>query len=890
MSWLLRANLRMSLRTPWQLLLALVGVALGIAVVVAIDLTIDAAQRAFEHSSEVVLGRATHFVSRPGGHLRDDEYARLRMGLPHADMAPVLEGELWLPEPDTEDTRSPRPLSLLGLDPLSEGAFRDFIDSVGAPTASPGETDRSGLLTRMLAEPGSVLATSQTARDLGWRMGEHYTVRGGAGAQRLTLVGELRGLAPNRVEALRNVLIADLSVAQMLLGRQGSLSRVDLIEPEASRVTAWRERVQALLPADARLQDAGSRARTARELTRAFRLNLLMLSLLALVVGLFLVFNAMSYSVVRRRAQFGLLRALGATRLQTLAVVVLEAAAIGVVAGLLGSLGGWGLAQRLIGLVTQVINDHYFTVAVAEAGLRWPTVLKAMLLAVPGSALAALAPALEAARVSPRVAFARSTLERRVLGLATRLAVVGVLLLAIGLVLLSLQGLLAGFACLLLMVLAFALATPFIVIRLCAGLQWLSVRTHLLSDWRGALLFGGVRRGLSRTAVAVAALAVALSATVGVQLMVSSFRLSLDDWLGATLSGDVYIVAPGHDTRLPAALPELVAAMPGVQQTAGSLDVTVQTGFGLVPMKVVGGDFAYRGLQLLQGRAERAYRVLEDGGGILVSEPFAHRHQLQIGESLVLQTPVGAQTLPIVAVFRDYTSEQGMLMLDRASYQRWYTAGGSAGVGSLALKLAPGVDQDAFVTRLHQRLAQTSGDAQVEATTGPQGTQGTQGTVGDPVGERAYRVIRNARIRKASLEIFDRTFAITRVLSLLATLTAAIGIVSALMALALERAAELATLRALGMTRAQVGALVLGQSGLLGLMAGLWSLPLGLALAGVLVHVINRRAFGWSMSLQVDVGVLLGALALALFASALATLHPAWRMARTEPAVALRAA
>jgi putative ABC transport system permease protein len=367
---------------------------------------------------------------------------------------------------------------------------------------------------------------------------------------------------------------------------------------------------------------------------------------------------------------------------------------------------------------------------------------------------------------------------------------------------------------------------------------------------------------LSRTSVAIAALMIAVSVTIGVGLMVGSFRQTVVRWLNATLLADIYVSAPSlvgsrADSTLP---PELIARLgsaPGVERVRRYRSTSVAGQFG--PTLVVGLDVAppdRRAFQFAAGDPAALWASFEQGA-LLVSEPLAYRHGLRPGDTLTLLTDRGEHAFPIAGVYYDYGSDQGVAMVSMPIYQ---AAWDDRAISSLGLYAAPGRDVDALVRQLR-----------------------------DLVGaEQVVNIRSNRALRQSSLEIFDRTFAITRVLQLLATIVAFVGILAALMALQLERARELGMLRANGLTPRQLWGLVIAQTGLMGLTAGLLALPVGVTLAAVLVFVINKRSFGWTLLFQLDGGLFAQALLVALLAALLAGMYPAWRMSRTSPALALR--
>jgi len=848
MSPLVRSGLRFHLRRPAQLALTVAGVALGVAVVAAMQLAIDSARRAFDRSDEAVFGRVTHVLRGGPAGLDESLWVRLRTAHRELDSAPVVEGRLHLPGHE-------RSLALLGVDPFSEAPFR-------SQSPAPG----GAALARLLTEPGTVLASAGTARRLGLAPGDRIEVLAAGRRRTVTLLGVIEPRNELERAGLDGVLVADIATAQELLDRAGRLDRIDLALPGAGTAAGARalETLRRALPPGVRLEPGAARAGARREMTRAFYLNLRMLSLLALVVGLFVVYNAMTFSVVQRRTLIGTLRAVGVTGREILAKVVAEAALIGVVATAIGlPLGIW-LASHLVGLVTRTIDDLYFAAAVREVSLAAGSLLVPAALGVAGSVAAALLPALEATRIPPRAALSASHLEGRARAAVPRLAGLAVCAGVLALVLLAGGGrsLGAAFLALFLLIVVSTALTPAATVGLSHALER-GVRLRALRlpfGSVGAMALRGIRAGLSRSSVAVAALAVALATTVGVSVMVESFRASLVRWLDTTLAADVYVSVPGRETRASLA-PELLraaATLPQVRAVGLSRDVEVATEHGEAALKAVSVEGArYRRLQVLDGDEQAAWDALRETAAVLVSEPFAWRHRLARGDRLAVHTDRGERRLEVAGVFRDYGTDRGLLLMGLPAYRSLFA---DRGVSAIGLVLAPGADAQALRARI-ERIA---------------------GAV------RPVRVLDQARIRTASMAVFDRTFAITRVLEWLATLVACVGVLSALMALALERAREMAVLRALGMTRAELLGMLQLQTGAMGLIAGLLSLPLGALMALVLVHVINRRAFGWGMDFHLPPEALLHALLVAVAAAVLAGVYPAWRMAYAPPAAALR--
>ncbi|MDX1529462.1 MAG: FtsX-like permease family protein, partial [Gammaproteobacteria bacterium] len=345
-----------------------------------------------------------------------------------------------------------------------------------------------------------------------------------------------------------------------------------------------------------------------------------------------------------------------------------------------------------------------------------------------------------------------------------------------------------------------------------------------------------------------------------VAVMVDSFRHSLTDWLGQTLRADIYMSVPGIG-NVRSMAPETIRRVgetEGVAELSLGRRLRLESELGEVEtLAIEMAEKSYDGFRIVSQNSEQAWRDFDQQTGVLISEPIAWRSGIDVGGSLSLLTNEGFVPFKVAGVFRDYSSDRGIVLMSRATFRRYWKDDGITTIGVYA-------DAGTDLAELRRRLdAAASGD-------------------------QALLINDAASIRVLSLEIFDRTFTITNVLRLLAVIIAFVGILSALMAIQLELGREFAVLRALGLTRAQLFGVAEAQTGVLGLVAGLLALPLGVLLALMLVKVINRRSFGWSMSFEVDPALLVNALVLSLAAALLAGLYPAYRIANSSPAEVLR--
>jgi len=837
------ASFRHLLRHPLQLLLAVLGISLGVAVVVAVDLANESARRSFLESSELVSGTATHTLIRAGATLPEDLYRGLRVELGLRRSAPIVEGYV------AASLRPESSLRLIGVDPFAEFEFRDGDLANAVWSADLGT---------LMAQPGAVLISAGLAATLGVGIGDSIDVITGSGVRPVHVAGLIE--SENDTPQMDQFILSDISTAQELLGLIGQLSRIDFWIP-ADQETRWSERMSGQLPKGAELQAIGTRNQATLRLAGSFQLNLTAMSLLALVVGMFLIYNTMTFSVVQRRPLLGRLRALGVTRNQLMRVILLEALLLGVAGTALGLLTGIVLGHALLGLVSRTVGDLYYDLSVVEFSVPAVSILKAIALGTLATLAAAWIPAREAARAPAGAVLQRSDLEQRTRRMLPRLAFAGALtlLLATLVLLLSGRSLVLGFSGLFMLILGCALLTPATLTLMASPVQTASTRSF---GFLGRMASRDITRHLSRTGVATAALMVAVATGIGVGVMVDSFRGSVAIWLGERLNADLYLTpvrfdGGTHDLTLEPAMLDRVRAVEGVRSVGSyrrlPLDLLEWPTQLIVLKPTPEIQTAYR---FKAARAEDPWAAFESGTGLMVSEPLAYRHGLELNDLMNLPTPAGTLALPITGIFYDYGSEHGMVLIHESIYRRYWPDPAMTSLGIYG--------DTSDLAALTQRIETAVSDLQ------------------------SVSITPSRAIREQSMAIFDRTFTITNVLRALAMLVAFVGVLSALMAMLLDRSREFAVLRAIGLTPRELGGLMSLETLYLGASAGLLAIPTGLMLAWVLIFVINRRAFGWTMQFQVDPSIVFQAVVLAVIAALLAGLYPAWRMARTPPSVVLR--
>ncbi len=848
-----RLAYRHYLHHPWQFFLSVLGVGLGVAVVLAIDLTNASAKRGFALANQAIAGNVTHQIFGAPKTIDETVYRDLRVLHGFTEISPVVVGEVSVADDDGRQRR----FQLLGIDPLAFMGTSPVQDSSAvAPQRPAALTPLINAPGTLLTQPNAVILLRGAADTLGISAPAKVAVRIGATQHTLNVIAIVEDRDTPQAQALRSTLITDISSAQHLLGLAGRLSRID-----ATLSAARAAELQSKLPRPLLLEESGTRGHAMQQMTRAFHTNLTALSLLALLIGAFLIYNSMTLAILQRRELIATLRTLGLSRYELIGLIVSEALVLGACGTLLGSALGIGLSQSLLGLVTTTINDLYFAAEVQTLAYTPWIFVKTASLGMGATVLAAIVPAYEASRIAPIIAQSRSRLETATRHLSPRLFVAGLVVAGLALATFTFSGrsIGAGFGGLFLIVMAFALMTPAFLVMLINALH---PALHKMLGLVGTIAARGVLASLSRTQVAVAALAIAISTTIGVALMIGSFRAAVEHWLEGYVSADIYITQAedaGPDGIARATI-DRINALPEVVAVSSFRSHEFWRAEQLIRVYVKGlHQPAFDDFVFLGGVRKSRWEGFRNRGGVIVSESYAYHHAAQVGDNILLATPKGDAAFRIVGVYADYGSDRGIVTMHESTYfQHWPVSQPSA----LHVYLDSSADADTLLNTLNHSIF---------------------------VAEN-LRASANKSIRRAALQIFDRSFAITEVLRVLTIVIAFVGILGALMAIQLERGREFAVLRANGLVPRDLVKLLLAEGGLMGLIAGLLALPLGIILAYVLIAVINRRSFGWSMQFVLEPRYLATGLALGLVAGVVASLYPAWRMARTSPATALRSA
>ncbi len=843
-----RISLRHLLRHPLRTGVSILGIALGVAMFVAIRLAGASALAAFNDSVDALAGPTD--LQASGGSSGVDE-TRLAAVLRDPDVReawPAIERLVSLPGTPGAS------LLVAGMDFYTDPRIAGLLDGESGVTR---ET-----LLEFLVEPGCVAVSEAAAGRYGWKPGSRIRISTGGRTVTLTVKFLFRGDSLARAYG-GDVAVMDIASAQEVLGTPGRVDRFDIVVREGASPEAAARSISRLVPG-AEVAPPAARGRRVEAMTASFRMNLLALALVALFVGSFLIFNSVSLSVIQRRRETGILRSVGVSRGQVMGMFLSESLVYGVAGSLGGVALGVALSSTALESVGQTVSALYTSVRATRIVLDPLTLAAGFLLGVTASVVSAVAPALEAALARPGIAAREGSLmqgrSRRLAGVTLAAAAAAALAgLACFWSLRSGSGTL-GFAAAGLVLLAAALASPAVTVLLA---RMVSAPSRALWGVEGLVSARWLVRSLERTAVVIAALASAVTMLIALNMMVGSFRRTVEVWMDQSVRADVFVepasrLQTGSYSELPPEVPEILARQPGVL-AVDVLRWNTATVDGR-PVDIFAFSLEtqrdHSALVFLQGESRDVLQRALRNGHVLVSETFRNRTGKGVGDSFEVPTPLGVRRLTIGGVFYDYTSEQGLIVIHRPLYARLW---GDSSVNSAAAYLAPGVDAREFRQRLQAELSGLD-----------------------------LAILLNRELKERALGIFDRTFAITNALKIVAVAIAVMGVLTTLAALIIQRQREIGVLRAVGASRLQVARMTLIESALIGLFGTLMGALCGPVLALVLIRVINRLFFGWTIIPVVDALWFVEAAAWVVGASLIAGFWPARYASRLSPAEAVR--
>jgi putative ABC transport system permease protein len=836
-------------------LVTVFAVALGVAIALAIDLANATAVASFATSVNVISSHVNLQVLGVGRGFDDRTILRVQdvSGVEYA--SPTIEDSLVIGA-RPGDPFSGEILRVLGIDLLRPlpGAASTTAGVPGGVTAQADAPDPNELVNGHGA-----IVSARVARK--WHLVRGRTFSALAG-DRLVKI-RVAAILPDSVAGIdSSVVFVDIATAQELFEKVGYLDRIDcVVDPD--HLAAVQKAIEKVVPPGVRVIEPKVRTGEIKRMLQSFQLNLSALSYIALLVGMYLIYNTVAISVVQRRPEIGTLRAVGALRKQIFAAFVGEGALFGVIGSLCGLVLGGFLAQLSVGAVSRTVDTLY--VASHADGVHYDplVLLKAFVVGVVLSTFSAVVPAWEAARTQPALTMRSQGFENRSrrLPLITACIAAAFFIVAYAFTFVpAIDGIpVFGYASGLAIIFGTSLLAPAAI----AGLSRLGVRVFARNP-SGELAAANLGSSMIRNSVAIASLGVAIAMMVSVAILIGSFRTTVVAWADDTLNADLFVRPLGlqdasYDSRFSPSIATTIAKVPGVKAVDTFRGISVPfrgriTTLGAVDFTTVADRNKLRFLDAPDTRA--LAKTLPNTNNVVISEPFATRFGMKRGDDFALDTPAGHETFHVTAIYNDYSTDAGIFLMDVRTYKRLYH---DDSVNSIAIYAKPGVD----LADLRTRVLRAVMPLRVDAPT-------------------------TRELRKLVIEIFNRTFAITYALYVISITIAVLGVVSTLFALVLERKREIGLMRYLGLRARDVRAMVFYEAGFIGFLGGVGGVVAGVLLALLLIYVINRQAFGWLIELHMPYDFLGEAIALVIVAALLAGIYPARVAARIRTAEAVR--
>lgn len=813
--------------SPARLLVTVLAIALGVALGAAVYLVNGSALNEFGLATKRLVGEADVVVRGPREGFSEQLFTRLAGDAAVSAASPVLELEVALP--GRRDT-----LKVLGVDPFRAASLQPAL--IG---------DIAGGLFALF-QPNSIYLSSSAAQELLLRRGDVLQVIVGSSPKALRVIGILSEGTYSQALGLM-----DIASAQWAFNQVGRLNRIDLRLQPGNDVDAFRRALAQTLPAGVLAIAPQVERDRAMTVTRAYRVNLNMLALVALWTGAFLVFSTQSLSVLRRRRYLALLRALGVTRSQLQRALLGEGAALGVAGSFLGVILGAVIAAAILRFLTGDLGNGQLRAVGASMRAAPLPMLAFFLMGTVVASIGAWFPARAAARQPPARSLKGgdsgfSGVERTSTYSGLALLVVGAALSRVP----PMAGLpIFGYAAIAAMLFGAVLLVPTLTVK---GLSLVPHTRRIVLDTAVAQL----RENVGLSTLSLASIIVSFSLMVAMAIMVYSFRVSFDQWLGRMLPADMQLREPlSSDTAYWSAADQAkLAAVPGISRMEFRRTRQLLLDPARAPVTLIarGSTAAQAAEELALVRSDKL-PLPSQAEPAWISEALQDLYGYRIGHVIDLPLAGGSRRFVVAGIWRDYARMSGSIVISRQAYVD-ATGDGNANEGSVWL--STGASPAVVEAELRARFARSD----------------------------SLEVMTSTALRERSLQIFDRAFAITYALEAIAVIIGLTGVSFAASSTALARRAEFGMLRHIGMLRGQIVGMLASEGVLTSAFGVAYGLALGTALSLILVYVINRQSFNWSIDLAIPAWQL-ALLSLTLIAAAAITAIWSGRAAMSQDAV-----
>ena len=836
-------------RSFTQSILAVLGVAVGIAVFVAVDLANDSAKQSFRNSSVSIFGDTEFQLMGSTSGISENVYSDVVKSAELQPLLniirPIIDKQITLTDSNGVEDK----YRLLGINVINENVLSgnnkygiDFLNS-------------SQTSFNFFAE-NQVFVSSILASKKQLSIADEFLVEDTN--NKVSIVGFFQGDNSLQRELMQNVIITDISVAQNITNSNGILTRIDISSVYDQNEKIALDKWFSLLPSGVQLIPSYTYSEARKSITKSFDTNLLALSLLALLVGLYLIYNMMTFSIHRRKNLFGTLRAIGVTKNEIFFLVLVEGLLIGLIGAIFGIILGILLAYFLLGLISSTINYQFFSSSPNSIALDITIIYQALILGISGSIVSVLIPAWSASRIQPRELIDIYGKYSTYNNYHMVLFFLGLLLCSIGylITLAPITNLIIGFIAMFLVIVGLSLTVPTttqIVLLIISSILEKIGRPTIVT-----LSVETIKNSLNTIAICIAALSVSIAMTIGIGCMIQSFRATVEEWLNQSLVADIYIAPPtlsfGQDLKgIDDEFIKYVSDIPEIEYISqlGSFEI-FKDGYLLNLIVVDSAEKIFdEVIQLKEGEKKDIWNDFVQTDSILISEPLAFQKNIQINDTFDILTDTGLKSFTVRGIYYDYSSTSGIAMVSKQVYDNYWN---NSKVTSLALYLNDSQNSEVVFNKLLDKF-DTDWDLQI---------------------------ISSKKLNNASMEIFDKTFEITFVLRSISLIVAFIGILGAISAIILSRAREFSILKSIGFTNNQLRTIIGNQTFIIGVISGLISIPLGIIITNLLIQIINKQSFGWSIPMQLLPSVFVEGIMVAILSSVLASIYPSIKISRNN--------
>jgi putative ABC transport system permease protein len=850
-------SLRRILLQKVHTLMTIAGICLGVAAIVSVGVVNKSVLRSFEDSINRVTGRAALQVTGAASGFPEDLIDRVQK-VPGVEYAvPVIDTQGILVG------AKERSLMILGVDVLQDGNIRDYkLSEENADIPDP-------LL--FLARPDSILLTKELADREHIKIDEKIHVETVRGIQTFQVRGLLNPEGPAKTMG-GNIAIMDYPAAQMAFGKEGRIDRIDVSLLRGENLDSVRTRIEKALPGGYNVVTPAGRTKQVELLVSRFQKNINLISFIAVFVGMYLIYNAVSISVVQRRKEIGILRALGAARHQIIALFLGETFIMAIAGSGLGLALGIVFAQSAIGAVGEAVSELYMRTSISEIAVSRTNLITGFSIGIVSSLAAAFFPALASTRITPVSAIRSVPYSEEGFFSGRRLKIASAFFVVLALVLLLLYRQSADqslfhktavmFSATIFFLLGVSLAMPSL-------LQGFLVLFHKFLSPRigaaGRLAGLNLQKNIARNAVAAAAIFYGISVFVSSAGIIYSTKQSVLEWIDSYVRGDI-IVTSGHPIATTGAqnIPMPVEMWRGIEKVPGVLSAD--------PFRKIYIDYhgrrilllalditrrlKYSPFKIVQGKREDMARLLPDKNYIAVNEALASQEHIRPGDTMVLPTPKGPVPFKVAVIDVDYSSDSGSLLMDMYTYRRYWNE-------YLADSFSVRVKPKANVEAVRNEIARRFGN------------------------ERELFVLPSREFKNEIRKVIDQGFAVNHAVNIITMAIACLGIIVTLLASVMERTREIGILRSIGMLRSQVSRVVVIESMLLGFIGGSLGAGAGIVIGWMSLEGFLRGDYGASMQYHISYTSILWAIALSIILAALAGVYPARRAAKTNIVEAL---